>query len=140
VRIHWQQKQWPEAARAIAALLADAKPEGLSAEQAEYLQNLAVALTLADDRAALAEVRQRFGAAMAETPNAAAFQLLTTELDAADAGDLAAQIAGVATLDAFLTDYRKRYVEPAAAAEPTAEDAARTAASAAPAPAAAPAP
>ena len=116
VRIFWQLKEWKEAAGAIMALLADAKPEGLDADQVDYVQNLAVALTLADDKAGLAGLRQLYGAAMAETPNASAFQLLTTDLEAANAGDLAAKLAGVAALDAFMTDYRKRYVAPAAAA------------------------
>jgi len=136
VRIFWEQKQWPEAANAIGALLVDTRPENLSAEAADHVQNMAVALTLAGDAAGLEALRQRFGAAMAETPNASAFQLLTTDLGAADAGDLASQLAGVARLDAFMTDYRKRYVEPAPAVEVTpagaAEQAAATAAPAAP--------
>jgi hypothetical protein len=89
---------------------------------------------------------------MAETPNASAFQLLTTDLEAANAGDLAAKLAGVAALDAFMTDYHKRYVAPAAnaaapapqAATPPAGGTEQTAANTAPAapaaqPAAAPA-
>ena len=140
VRIFWQLKEWQEAAGAITALLADAKPEGLDADQADYVQNLAVALTLAGDKAGLARLRQLYGAAMAETPNAAAFQLLTTDLEAANAGDLAAKLAGVAALDAFMTDYHKRYVAPAAnaaapapqAATPPAGGTEQTAANAAP--------
>ncbi len=113
VRIYWQAKEWPAAAAAIGTLLADAEPEQITAEEARRVKSAAVALTLADDSAGLAALKQRFGPAMAETPDAAAFQLLTGDLATADSAGLAARLAGVGRLEGFLTDYRQRFLAPA---------------------------
>jgi hypothetical protein len=112
VRIYWQAKEWAAAAAAIGTLLADAEPEQITAEEARRVKSAAVALTLADDSAGLAALKQRFGPAMAETPDAAAFQLLTGDLASADSAGLAARLAGVGRLEGFLTDYRQRFLAP----------------------------
>ncbi|MGD9742345.1 MAG: hypothetical protein AB7V53_06855 [Dongiaceae bacterium] len=110
VRIYWRAKEWAAAAAAIGTLLADAEPEQITAEEARRVKSAAVALTLADDSAGLAALKQRFGPAMAETPDAAAFQLLTGDLATTDSAGLAARLAGVGRLEGFLTDYRQRFL------------------------------
>jgi len=131
VRIYWQAKEWAAAAAAIETLLADAKPEQITAEDARRVKSAAVALTLADDSAGLAALKQRFGPAMAETPDAAAFQLLTGDLATADSAGLAERLAGVGRLEGFLTDYRQRFLAPPSSGEATQEAALPVAAPAA---------
>lgn len=77
--ITWQTKRWPESAAALDALIGPPPPDGqkLADGLSPLVVNRATALVLADDTEGLTALRVKFGAAMATTPEAATFQLLT---------------------------------------------------------------
>ncbi len=69
----WQAKDWPAAATAFGSLLARTDDPPAPEARALLVLRRAVALALADDTAALAQLRQSDGAAMGKTPYAASF-------------------------------------------------------------------
>ncbi len=77
--ITWQTKRWPESAAALDALIGLPPPDGqkLADGLSPLVVNRATALVLAGDTDGLTDLRVKFGAAMATTPEAATFQLLT---------------------------------------------------------------
>jgi hypothetical protein len=86
-------------------------------EQADVLR-AAIAYNLAGDRDALERLTGRYGTMMAETDEADSFSVLTSRnATSGDTriGDLARQIAGVDTLDAFMGRFRQRFSEDPAA-------------------------
>ncbi|MFT3811622.1 MAG: hypothetical protein QM698_17045 [Micropepsaceae bacterium] len=104
--VYWAASRWPEAAAAIEPLIEgrhkDTTP--LDGQNRYDILRAAIAYTMADDPAGLKRLRDRFVTLMADTPEAAAFEVVTR---AADPGavafrDMAKAIAGVDTLDAFL--------------------------------------
>lgn len=116
--VAWAQRNWPDAGRRIEAALGDRwndqTPLTLD-EQADVLR-AAIAYNLADDRAATDRLTSRYGAMMASTAQAEAFSVLTrVNATTGDTriGDLARQIAGIDTLDAFMSRFRERFSEEA---------------------------
>ncbi|WP_420433267.1 tetratricopeptide repeat protein [Hyphobacterium sp.] len=118
--VAWARRDWPDAGRRIEAALADRWNQGGNLtmdEQADVLR-AAIAYNLAGDRDALARLTGRYGAMMAETDEADSFSVLTSRnATSGDTriGDLARQIAGVDTLDAFMGRFRERFAEDPAA-------------------------
>jgi hypothetical protein len=114
--VAWARRDWPDAGRRIEAALADRWNQGGTLtmdEQADVLR-AAIAYNLAGDRAAIDRLTSRYGAMMAETDEADAFTVLTSRnATSGDTriGDLARQIAGVDTLDAFMGRFRQRFSE-----------------------------
>ncbi len=113
VDITWKARRWPEAAAALSTLttpknLKD-KIAVLEGEQPDLVLRQATALALAGDRAGLVTVRDRFGPAMAKTPQATAFNLLTRPEDSGGLPDRAAlqgRISEVDLFQSFLGKYR----------------------------------
>ncbi len=102
----WAASRWAEAAAAIEPLIEDREkdPAPLDGQNRYDILRAAIAYTMADDAPGLKSLRDRFVTLMADTPEAAAFEVVTR---AADPGavafrDMAKAIAGVDTLDAFL--------------------------------------
>lgn len=114
--IAWARRDWPDAGRRIEAALSDRWQEDRDLtidEQADVLR-AAIAYNLADDRASIDRLTSRYGTHMAATDQAEAFDVLTSRnAVSGDAriGDLARQIAGVDTLDAFMSRFRDRFSE-----------------------------
>jgi hypothetical protein len=110
--IHWGEREWARAARALARLVDDEVPEdsGLGEALGLTVLRLAVALSLSEDRAALTGLRERYGPAMDGTPFGDHFRVIT----AAPAGDvmtvaaIAARVAEVDWFKAFMVSYRER--------------------------------
>ncbi|MCX8231997.1 MAG: hypothetical protein OTJ45_09270, partial [Alphaproteobacteria bacterium] len=67
-----------------------------------------VAYALANDREAIDDVRNRYGALMSVTEDASAFEVLTSNPDRASIGfrEVASRIAQINTLDSFMDRYR----------------------------------
>lgn len=104
--VYWAGSRWSDLAPAIELLIdgreKDAKP--LDALDRYDILRAAIAYTMAEDDHGLQSLRNRFVTMMADTPDAAAFEVVTR---AADPGgvtfrDMAKSIAGIDTLDAFL--------------------------------------
>jgi hypothetical protein len=135
VDIAWREKQWQSAAQAIADLVGPPPPAGqaLDPAVAKLVINRAVALSLAQDTAALARLRDEFGPAMEQSREATTFRVLTRPQDAAglvDAASLQSRMKEIDMFKSFLDGYRAKQVDPAPAA-PAAAPAAPAAAPAA---------
>jgi tetratricopeptide (TPR) repeat protein len=112
--VAWTQREWATAGRQLEALLgnrhADSRALDMS-EQADVMR-AAIAFSLARDRAGSQRMGERYGAAMDETDQAAAFRVLT-DVDApsgsARFSDQAARIASIDTLEAFMEPFRERF-------------------------------
>lgn len=103
VNIAWHDQKWDEAARALDKVIepppAGGKP--LDRTMSQLVVNRAIALSLAGDSAALEAMRSRFGAAMANTPDADAFRVLTRPEQALGRIDFASIRARVAEVNVF---------------------------------------
>ena len=109
--IHWKAQDWPAAATDYEAMVP--RPERgakLDDGQARLCLNWATALVLANDERGLAGLRRNYGPAMAGTPFAEGFSLLTSALDreTPNMPAIAAKIKEVEGFKGFLSDYRKR--------------------------------
>ncbi|WP_421791097.1 hypothetical protein [Hyphobacterium sp.] len=114
--IAWARRDWPDAGRRIEAALANRWQDesDLSIDEQADVLRAAIAYNLADDRDSIDRLTSRYGEQMAATDQAEAFEVLTRQNSvSADAqiGDLARQIAGVDTLDAFMSRFRDRFSE-----------------------------
>lgn len=88
--IAWQGKKWQDAADSLEQLIQKqdiSLTRPLTDEQAGLILNWAVALYLADNRYVLANVRERYADAMAATPKADKFDVVTRPRQAAMLAD-----------------------------------------------------
>lgn len=110
--ILWRARDWPRAASALEAVLAD-KAVGaaalLPADRRRVLQ-LALAASLANDAGKLAAVRDQYRARMTGSPEGDAFTLATdTPVDeGTQARRLAGAIAQAGQIEAFMASYREK--------------------------------
>tara|TARA_R110000868_G_scaffold219607_1_gene470699 strand:- start:2615 stop:6118 length:3504 start_codon:yes stop_codon:yes gene_type:complete len=114
--VAWAQRDWPNTGRRLEAILGNRYQDNapLTTSEQSDLVRAAIAYSMAGDRAAAGRLAARYGAAMAETESGAAFDVLTD--DDTPAGnvrfsDLAARIARIDTLDAFMEPFRARFNE-----------------------------
>ena len=135
--IYWQTKSWQDAVRVFDRIV-DVPADGkkLSQKDAQIVLNWAAALTLSGDQAGLVRLRDRFGAAMAQSSYATGFRLIAST----DAGDgstdpreRARQIAQISELQNFAAELRKNLDGDTAAKDGAAAPATGPAAAAAPA-------
>lgn len=114
--ITWQTKRWAESAAALDALIGVPPAEGqkLAEGLAPLIVNRATALVLAGDAEGLTDLRVKFGAAMAETPQASAFQLLTRPDNAGGIESKLSVMRRVSEVDLF-KQFLERYRGQAAA-------------------------
>ena len=98
----WTEQDWPAVAGTLEKL---APPPGegapLSATDGEVLFHLAVAYGLSGQRDAVSRIRERYGAAMADTAWREDFARLTSTQDKADLIALADKLSGPARGEAF---------------------------------------
>jgi len=109
--IHWKAQDWAAAASDFEAMVP--RPERgakLDDRQSTICLRWATALVLANDERGLAGLRRNYGPAMAGTPNAEGFSLLTSALDreTPNMPEIASKIKEVENFKGFLSDYRKR--------------------------------
>lgn len=110
VEIAWRNRDWHRAAAALATVTGPPPEAGepLAVETADLVINRAVALTLAGDSAGLAGLRDLYGAAMADSPRADAFRVITrpdADADFIDLETVRARVAEVEVFDSFLKGY-----------------------------------
>lgn len=104
VDIAWSSGNWDEAAEALADILLDSgltSQSAIDAEQASLIINRAVALALADNRLALANMRDMYGKAMEKTAQARLFDVITRERKAAVLADRQTLMGVVSEVDLF---------------------------------------
>lgn len=158
--ILWAAKHWREAAEQIELLHGERWRNFTPLNDAERSDILraAVGYTLSDEAIGIGRLREKYAAKMADSPDARAFEVVSSPVgsDSPEFLAVARRLAAVDTLQGFLRDLRKRYPdsapppapsvpEPASAAKPEGEvmatqDKPPVSAPAKPDPAASPAP
>ena len=103
VDIAWHDQRWDDAAAALDKLIGAPPAAGKTIEKevGQRVLNRAIALALAGDTNRLETLRSSFGPAMAKTPEADAFAVLTRREQGGDLIDLASIKARVAEVDIF---------------------------------------
>ena len=103
-QIYWRASRWHDTSRALARLTGVLDPATLSDRDAELLLRRAVALGLAGDRGGMQFLRERFGAAMEKSSQAASFTAVAGGklLKAEDYAALARRAAELDTFKAFM--------------------------------------
>lgn len=101
--ISWQAGFWAEAADALTQVLEDQAPGGapLDEKQTQVVMNLAVALNLANDRIAIANLRKKYGGLMTKTAKAHQFEVITRERRNAVLADRETLMSVVSEVDLF---------------------------------------
>ncbi|BBF91853.1 tetratricopeptide repeat protein [Blastochloris tepida] len=111
--ILWAGKRYAESAEAIERAYGDRWQSfaPLADHERHDILKAAVGYALGDDRLGLDRFRSRYAAKMADSPDRAAFEAVSTSfgLDATDFKDIARAVSSVDSLDRFLRDYRARY-------------------------------
>lgn len=113
--VAWTQRDWRNAGRRLEGILGNrfSDPAPLILTEQDDLLRAAIAYSLARDSVSAVRLGERYGEAMAETDQAAAFNLLTDD-DATPGNvrftDMASRIASIDTLDAFMEPFRARFV------------------------------
>ncbi|MBR9825805.1 MAG: hypothetical protein GYB36_08385 [Alphaproteobacteria bacterium] len=112
--VAWEARDWPSTGRRLERLLGNRyqSGSGLTPSEQNDVMRAAIAYSLAQDVASAQRLGERYSALMARTDQSAAFELLTD--DNATPGnvrfsDLAGQIAGIDTLQAFMEPFRERF-------------------------------
>ncbi len=104
--IYWRTKDWRAAVVALRRLIpTDPPPRPLEPAEAERVMNLAVALTMSDDRLGLVELYKHYGEAMAETEQQAAFRLLAGDIESDDYSSIAEGLEEVERVRDFYRSY-----------------------------------
>lgn len=116
--ISWQAGFWAEAADALTQVLEDQAPGGapLDEKQTQIVMNLAVALNLANDRIAIANLRNKYGELMTKTAKAHQFEVITRERRNAVLADRETLMSVVSEVDLFkefLSAYKSADAPPA---------------------------
>jgi hypothetical protein len=126
--ILWKAKRWREAGERLEAMLggrwSDATP--LDDQERQDVLRSAIAYALANDQLQLDRLRAKFGAKMADSPNAHTFDVVTRPIQTqgGEFRQIAKEIASVDTMRRFLEEYRAQYLDPRAttiAPDPPAE-------------------
>jgi hypothetical protein len=112
----WRQKKWTEAAQTTWAVLQRGPKPGdeLSAEERVFVLRAAIACVLSGDEAMIAKLRASYAGAMSKSPEAAAFDLVTSGIDPGDVRlrDVARHIARVDLVERVMADLQKRLKAP----------------------------
>ena len=120
--ILWTARRWPDAGEALETTLGTSwrAATPLDDGQRADVMRAAIALSLAGDGLGLDRIRQKFAAKMAESPQSAAFEVVTAPIETrGDAfREIARSIAASSSFDAFVKEYRARAAEETAAEKP----------------------
>jgi tetratricopeptide (TPR) repeat protein len=112
----WSAKRWRGAAEEIERLYGDRWRDfkALNDIERSDVMRAAIGYALADESIALARLRQKYAAKMAEGPDARAFDIVTSPIGTSgpEFQDVARRIGTVDTLTAFLNEIRARYEKP----------------------------
>lgn len=109
----WNAERWQEAGEVIEQTLGQRWNDRVPLDDDEMHQVLrsAIAFSFADDEYALDRLRARFDAKMSDGVFASAFDVVTAPIETHGSAfrDVARSIAGLNTLNRFLTDYRTTF-------------------------------
>lgn len=109
----WNAERWVEAGEVIERSLADRWNDRIPLDEEEMQQVLraSIAFSFAGDEYALERLRARFDGKMSEGIYASAFDVVTSPIETQGSAfrDVARGIAGLNTLNRFLSDYRSTF-------------------------------
>ncbi|HPN06611.1 MAG TPA: hypothetical protein PK050_12445 [Hyphomonadaceae bacterium] len=127
---YWRDRKWPEAAKALMAMLPP--PSQVSTKDADTVFKTAIAARMAKDAGSITQIRG-YAAALANNPNKASFDLITSQADVSGAAlsEAVRRLADAPKVDAFAAAMKQRFEAPKVT--PGATSATAPAASAAPA-------
>lgn len=115
--IQWAAQRWQSAAEALEVMLGSNWHDGepLDDDARKDVLRAAIAYALSEDDLGLDRLRQKYASKLANTPDQATFDIVTSPAATrgADFVTIAKSVAVSDTLKAFLDDYRKRYPEAA---------------------------
>jgi hypothetical protein len=104
--IYWRTKDWRPAIVALKRLIPVEPPaRALSEAEAGRVMNLAVALTMSDDRLGLVDLFEHYGDAMAGTQHRAAFRLLAGDAENDSFSSIAEGLEQVDRVQDFYQNY-----------------------------------
>jgi hypothetical protein len=125
--ILWAAKRWRAAGEQIELMLGERWREFTPLNDTERSDVLraAISYTLGDEPMGMDRLREKYGAKMAESPDARAFEVVSAPIgsDRPEFMAVAKRLAGTDTLQAFLRDIRKRYPDTGPATSFAKEDA-----------------
>lgn len=111
--IQWQGRRWRAAGETYERILGDRWKERreLSDTERADIVRAGIAYALAEEPLSMDRLREKYGALMANSADARAFQLITSPAAsrAREFRELARTVARADTLAEFLSEYRKRY-------------------------------
>jgi len=112
--IHWRAGNWQKASRVLARLTVDLDAQELKDQDAELLLRRAVALGLANDFSGMKFLRDRFGAAMEKSKQAASFKAVAGGklLQAKNFSELARRAGELDTFRAFMKSLSSNRAKP----------------------------
>lgn len=110
---HWDQGNWLEASKALRNLIGyqGIRPnQTLEDEQAIYVLNYTIALTLSGNDRAIGRLNQDYGAAMAETALVEAFNLIATleRFGLLDVAQVADKVREAEAFGTFFAEYKQQ--------------------------------
>ncbi len=112
--IMWDAKRWQDVAEQTEMMLGDRWSLSAALDEQEQTNVLraGIAYSLADDKLGLDRLRRKYADKMAATSVAGAFDVVTLpiERNGEEFQAVAQQIAGINSMERFLTEYRSRYL------------------------------
>ncbi|TLP48538.1 hypothetical protein FDK21_02435 [Cohaesibacter sp. CAU 1516] len=113
--IMWDAKRWQDVAEQTEMMLGDrwSLAAALDDQEQTNILRAGIAYSLADDKLGLDRLRRKYAEKMSATPVAGAFDVVTLpiERNGEEFHAVAQQIAGINTMERFLTEYRSRYLK-----------------------------
>nr|WP_321444008.1 hypothetical protein [uncultured Cohaesibacter sp.] len=113
--IMWDAKRWQDVAEQTEMMLGDRWSLAAALDEQEQTNVLraGIAYSLADDKLGLDRLRRKYADKMAATSVAGAFDVVTLpiERNGEEFQAVAQQIAGINSMERFLTEYRSRYLK-----------------------------
>ena len=113
--IMWDAKRWQDVAEQTEMMLGSRWSHANPLDQQEQTNILraGIAYSLADDKLGLDRLRRKYADKMSATSVAGAFDVVTLpiERNGEEFQAIAQQIAGINTMERFLTEYRSRYLQ-----------------------------
>ncbi len=108
---YWKNERWREAGEAFERMLTpiENKKTALSDEQRINVMKGAISYSLSNDAIGLDRFKTKYAKRMSESKDARAFEVVTDSIDrrGVDFANLASEIAGIDTLEKFLTEFRE---------------------------------
>jgi len=109
--IYWTSGNWEQAGEKAEELISTASnTTAMPQQDRDTLMRAAIAYSLAGNQIALNRLRDRFGAKLQGSSDASAFAVISQKPDTQGAAfkDVAARIASIDTLQAFMSDFRRQ--------------------------------